>query len=120
MGRERYMKFENSERERSRRASSARGLRTPGTAPGLRAISRRLGVDLTTIFVCMTLAALVTNASVPHAVGVGLLGATGPAGMALAARLASVGHEVTVGSRSKYRALEEWVERTSEGSSDDR
>lgn len=37
---------------------------------------------------------------------IGLLGATGPAGMALAARLASVGHEVTIGSRSKYRALE--------------
>ncbi len=37
---------------------------------------------------------------------IGLLGATGPAGKALAARLASVGYEVTVGSRSKYRALE--------------
>ena len=37
---------------------------------------------------------------------IGLLGATGPAGSALALRLASVGHEVTVGSRSKYRALE--------------
>jgi len=37
---------------------------------------------------------------------IGLLGATGPAGMALAARLAAVGHAVTVGSRSKYRALE--------------
>ena len=49
---------------------------------------------------------------------IGLLGATGPAGMALAARLASVGHDVTIGSRSKYRALEvrdsiidEWPER---------
>ncbi|MYH87302.1 MAG: NADPH-dependent F420 reductase, partial [Acidimicrobiaceae bacterium] len=37
---------------------------------------------------------------------IGLLGATGPAGTALAARLASVGHEVTIGSRSKYRAME--------------
>jgi NADPH-dependent F420 reductase len=37
---------------------------------------------------------------------IGLLGATGPAGMALAARLASVGHDITIGSRSKYRALE--------------
>jgi NADPH-dependent F420 reductase len=37
---------------------------------------------------------------------IGLLGATGPAGTALAARLASVGHDVTVGSRSKYRAME--------------
>ena len=35
-----------------------------------------------------------------------LLGATGPAGKALAARLASVGYEVIVGSRSKYRAME--------------
>ena len=37
---------------------------------------------------------------------IGLLGATGPAGSALALRLASVGPNVTVGSRSKYRALE--------------
>ena len=37
---------------------------------------------------------------------IGLLGATGPAGKALAARLASVGYEITVGSRSKDRALE--------------
>ncbi|MCH7787978.1 MAG: NADPH-dependent F420 reductase [Acidobacteria bacterium] len=37
---------------------------------------------------------------------IGLLGATGPAGRALAARLASVGCDVTIGSRSKYRALE--------------
>ncbi len=37
---------------------------------------------------------------------IGLLGATGPAGSALAARLASVGYEVVVGSRSKYRSLE--------------
>ncbi len=37
---------------------------------------------------------------------IGLLGATGPAGTALAARIASVGHEVTIGSRSKYRAME--------------
>ena len=37
---------------------------------------------------------------------IGLLGATGPAGSALAVRLASVGYEVVIGSRSKYRALE--------------
>jgi 8-hydroxy-5-deazaflavin:NADPH oxidoreductase len=35
-----------------------------------------------------------------------MLGGTGPAGAALAARLASVGYEVAVGSRSKYKALE--------------
>jgi len=37
---------------------------------------------------------------------IGILGGTGPAGMALAARLASVGYETTIGSRSKYRAME--------------
>ena len=37
---------------------------------------------------------------------IGLLGATGPAGRALAARLAVVGHDVVLGSRSKYRAME--------------
>ena len=37
---------------------------------------------------------------------IGLLGATGPAGQALAARLAGVGHDVVLGSRSKYRAME--------------
>ena len=37
---------------------------------------------------------------------IGILGGTGPAGSALAARLASVGHEAIVGSRSKYRAME--------------
>ncbi len=35
-----------------------------------------------------------------------MLGGTGPAGSALAARLASVGMKVLVGSRSKYRAME--------------
>jgi 8-hydroxy-5-deazaflavin:NADPH oxidoreductase len=35
-----------------------------------------------------------------------MLGGTGPAGAALSARLASVGYEVAVGSRSKYKALE--------------
>jgi len=39
-------------------------------------------------------------------VKIGVLGATGPAGGGLAARLASVGYEVIVGSRSKYRAME--------------
>lgn len=37
---------------------------------------------------------------------IGILGGTGPAGSALAARLASVGYDVVIGSRSKYRALE--------------
>lgn len=37
---------------------------------------------------------------------IGILGGTGPAGKALAARLASVGFDVVIGSRSKYRALE--------------
>lgn len=37
---------------------------------------------------------------------IGILGATGPAGSGLAARLASVGFDVVVGSRSRYRALE--------------
>jgi NADPH-dependent F420 reductase len=37
---------------------------------------------------------------------IGVLGATGPAGSGLAARLASVGFEVVLGSRSKYRAME--------------
>ena len=49
---------------------------------------------------------------------IGILGGTGPAGSALAARLASVGFDVTIGSRSKYRAMEavdkllaEWPDR---------
>jgi 8-hydroxy-5-deazaflavin:NADPH oxidoreductase len=39
-------------------------------------------------------------------VRIGILGATGPAGSGLAARLASVGFEVVVGSRSRYKAME--------------
>jgi 8-hydroxy-5-deazaflavin:NADPH oxidoreductase len=39
-------------------------------------------------------------------VRIGILGGTGPAGSALAARLADVGYDVVVGSRSKYRAME--------------
>jgi 8-hydroxy-5-deazaflavin:NADPH oxidoreductase len=39
-------------------------------------------------------------------VHIGVLGGTGPAGRAVAARLASVGLEVTIGSRSKERAAE--------------
>jgi NADPH-dependent F420 reductase len=35
-----------------------------------------------------------------------ILGGTGPAGSALAARLASIGYDVVIGSRSKYRAME--------------
>ena len=37
---------------------------------------------------------------------IGILGGTGPAGSSLAARLASIGYEVVIGSRSKYRAME--------------
>ena len=37
---------------------------------------------------------------------IGILGGTGPAGTSLAARLASIGYTVVVGSRSKYRAME--------------
>jgi 8-hydroxy-5-deazaflavin:NADPH oxidoreductase len=37
---------------------------------------------------------------------IGILGGTGPAGSALAARLASIGHAAVIGSRSKYRAME--------------
>lgn len=37
---------------------------------------------------------------------IGVLGGTGPAGSGLAARLASAGFEVVIGSRSRYRALE--------------
>jgi 8-hydroxy-5-deazaflavin:NADPH oxidoreductase len=39
-------------------------------------------------------------------VRIGILGGTGPAGKALAARLADVGYEVVIGSRSRYRAME--------------
>jgi hypothetical protein len=37
---------------------------------------------------------------------IGILGGSGPAGSALAARLASIGYEAVIGSRSKYRAME--------------
>jgi NADPH-dependent F420 reductase len=37
---------------------------------------------------------------------IGILGGTGPAGRNLAARLADVGFETVIGSRSKYRAME--------------
>ena len=37
---------------------------------------------------------------------IGVLGGTGPAGSGLAVRLASVGFDVVIGSRSKYRAME--------------
>jgi NADPH-dependent F420 reductase len=39
-------------------------------------------------------------------VRIGILGGTGPAGSGLAARLASIGFDVALGSRSKYRAME--------------
>ncbi len=38
---------------------------------------------------------------------IGVLGGTGPAGRALSARLASGGFDVIIGSRSRYRAMEE-------------
>jgi NADPH-dependent F420 reductase len=37
---------------------------------------------------------------------IGVIGGSGPAGSALAGRLASVGYESVIGSRSKYRAME--------------
>lgn len=37
---------------------------------------------------------------------IGVIGGSGPAGSALAARLSSVGYEAVIGSRSKYRAME--------------
>jgi NADPH-dependent F420 reductase len=40
-------------------------------------------------------------------VHIGVVGGTGPARRGLVARLALAGHQVTLGSRSKYRALEE-------------
>ncbi len=50
---------------------------------------------------------------------IGILGGTGPAGSALALRLADAGYDVVIGSRSKYRAmeavdtlLETWSERS--------
>ncbi len=57
---------------------------------------------------------------------VGIVGGTGPAGSALAARLASVGIEVVIGSRSVERAQEagdaiiaKWPERTLQVQSSD-
>jgi len=47
----------------------------------------------------------VTSATVPI-MQIGILGATGPAGSALGIRLASVGHEVVLGSRNADRASE--------------
>ncbi|MBX3313547.1 MAG: NADPH-dependent F420 reductase [Actinobacteria bacterium] len=50
---------------------------------------------------------------------IGILGGTGPAGSALGARLASVGHDVVIGSRSEDRAVatvatlvERWPDRS--------
>ena len=39
-------------------------------------------------------------------VRIGILGGTGPAGKSLAVRLADVGYDVVIGSRSRYRAME--------------
>jgi 8-hydroxy-5-deazaflavin:NADPH oxidoreductase len=44
---------------------------------------------------------------------IGILGGTGPAGTALAARLASVGYHCVIGSRSKYKAMEARDEQVS-------
>lgn len=44
---------------------------------------------------------------------IGILGGTGPAGTALAARLASVGYVCVIGSRSKYKAMEARDEQVS-------
>ncbi len=59
-------------------------------------------------------------------VKIGVLGGTGPAGRAMAARLASGGFDVVIGSRSRYRAMEErdrllerWAERNLSVSSED-
>jgi NADPH-dependent F420 reductase len=41
---------------------------------------------------------------------IGIFGGTGPAGSGLAARLASIGHSVVIGSRSKDRAVEKVAE----------
>jgi len=46
------------------------------------------------------------SAATVCAVRIGVLGATGPAGSGLAARLAANGFDVVIGSRSKYRAME--------------
>jgi hypothetical protein len=58
----------------------------------------------------------------PSRVRIGILGATGPAGRGLAARLASVGHEVRFGSRERSKAEqavvalhEEWGEQRLSG-----
>src|SRR5690606_27063794 len=45
---------------------------------------------------------------------IGILGGTGPAGAALAARLASVGFELIFGSLSRDRAMEKVAERLSQ------
>jgi NADPH-dependent F420 reductase len=59
-------------------------------------------------------------------VQIGILGGTGPAGSALGVRLASVGFDVVIGSRSKYRAMEvvdklhdAWPHRTLSITADD-
>ena len=47
-----------------------------------------------------------SNGGVGNRPRIGILGGTGPAGSGLAARLASIGYEAVIGSRSKYRAME--------------
>ena len=58
---------------------------------------------------------------------IGIVGGTGPAGSALAARLADIGYEVVLGSRSKYRSMEvvdalieRWPQRPARRESQDR
>ena len=69
------MPLQNTDRERSRRASSSRGLRTPGTTTPSPFLSLRLVVDLVAIFSCLAVAAIVLDASIVHALAMGGLGA---------------------------------------------
>ena len=69
------MSLQNTDRERSRRASSSRGLRTPGTTTPSPFLSLRLVVDLAAIFACLAAAAIVLDASIGHALAMGGLGA---------------------------------------------
>ena len=69
------MSLQNTDRERSRRASSSRGLRTPGTTTPSPFLSLRLVVDLAAIFACLAAAGIVLDASIGHALAMGGLGA---------------------------------------------
>ncbi len=69
------MKIENADRERSRRASSTRGLRAPGSTNTAGFLSLRLLVDLGAIFACLTAAAIALGAGALHSLAMGGLGA---------------------------------------------